>query len=182
MRPSPLVLITATFALVGCSKSPGEQVEAGPTPPSGLVEPVGGDASAPVSTITGSVPTGGTSKDAAAAATADVPPPEPKDAVLDASAAAGECGEKPHPDCPLQAWMKANATPPVSANDLPALAQAFDRMAAFAPAPYPNWASIAKDGASAARAGDMPAAKAACRGCQDQYKKKYKTEMRARKL
>lgn len=78
--------------------------------------------------------------------------------------------------------MKANANPPVMTNDLPALATALDKMVAFAPPGYTNWASISKDGSAAARSGDVTAAKAACRSCHDQYKQKYKTEMRARKI
>ena len=78
--------------------------------------------------------------------------------------------------------MKANTNPPMAANDLPALATALDKIVAFAPAGYTNWASIAKDGAKAAKAGDATAAKASCRTCHDQYKEKYKTEIRARAI
>lgn len=93
-----------------------------------------------------------------------------------------ECGTRPLPDCPLQAWMKANANPPTLTGDLPGLAAALDKMIGFAPPGYTNWSSISKDGAAAARAGDLSAAKAACRACHDQYKQKYKTEIRARKI
>jgi cytochrome c553 len=78
--------------------------------------------------------------------------------------------------------MKANANPAVTANDLPALGVALEKIATFAPAGYTNWSSIAKDGAAAAKSGDMSAAKAACRSCHDQYKQKYKTELRGRKI
>jgi cytochrome c553 len=78
--------------------------------------------------------------------------------------------------------MKANANPPVMTGDLPALAAALDKIAAFAPPGYTNWASVAKDGAAAARSGDLTATKASCRTCHDQYKKKYKSEMRDRKI
>jgi hypothetical protein len=78
--------------------------------------------------------------------------------------------------------MKANVNPPAMAKDLPALAAALDKVAGFAPAGYANWASISSDGAAAARKGDLDAAKASCRSCHDQYKQKYKTELRARKL
>lgn len=78
--------------------------------------------------------------------------------------------------------MKANANPPVMTKDLPALAVALDKMVAFAPPGYANWSSISKDGAAAARGGDLAAAKAACRTCHDQYKQKYKNELRARKI
>jgi hypothetical protein len=67
-------------------------------------------------------------------------------------------------------------------SDLPGLQKALEKIATLAPAGYTNWASIAKDGAAAAKGGDLTAAKAACRTCHDQYKQKYKTEMRGRKL
>jgi hypothetical protein len=78
--------------------------------------------------------------------------------------------------------MKANANPPVLASDFPALAAALEKTATFAPEGYTNWASISRDGAAAARNQDLTAAKAACRSCHDQYKAKYKAEMRSRKL
>jgi cytochrome c553 len=78
--------------------------------------------------------------------------------------------------------MKANANPAVMSSNLPALATALDKIATFAPAGYTNWGSIAKDGAAAAKSGDLAAAKAACRSCHDQYKSKYKSEMRGRKI
>jgi hypothetical protein len=78
--------------------------------------------------------------------------------------------------------MKTKLNPPTMAKDLPALAAALDEVAAFAPPGYAHWASISKDGASAARSGDLDAAKASCRSCHEQYKAKYKTELRDRKL
>lgn len=97
------------------------------------------------------------------------------------SAVAFDCGGKENP-CPLQAWMRENVNPPMNKHDMPSLAIALDKIAGFAPAGYPNWASISKDGANAARSGDENAAKASCRGCHDQYKQKYKTELRGRKV
>ena len=100
-----------------------------------------------------------------------------------ASAGAGAalaCGTKPLPDCPTQAWMKANMNPSIAASDFPALATALDKAATFAPAGYSNWASIAKDGAKAARAQDMTATKASCRTCHEQYKEKFKKDTAAR--
>jgi cytochrome c553 len=79
--------------------------------------------------------------------------------------------------------MKANMNPAVSAGDTAALAVALTKAATFAPPGYPNWASIAKDGAKAAKGGDLAAAKAACRSCHDQYKKKYKaSDLRPKKI
>lgn len=136
-------------------------------------------------TTTGTTPTAGadaTAPTTSAAATGSAAPKS--SAGTAATAAAAECGTKPLPDCPLQAWMKANTNPAIAANDLPALATALDKTAGFAPAGYGNWASIAKDGAKAAKAGDMTAAKASCRTCHDQYKDKFKkdTALRAKKI
>lgn len=78
--------------------------------------------------------------------------------------------------------MKANLNPPVMSKDTAALATALDKTASFAPPAYTNWASISKDGAAAARSGDLDAAKASCSACHEQYKQKYRTEIRARKL
>jgi cytochrome c553 len=78
--------------------------------------------------------------------------------------------------------MKANMNPAVASADTAALATALDKAATFAPPGYTNWASIAKDGAKAAKSGSLDTAKAACRTCHDQYKQKYKNEMRGRKI
>jgi hypothetical protein len=137
-------------------------------------------------TTTGTAPTAGTTTDAAAAAATASAAPKASGAAAaaggDLTAANAACGTKPLPDCPLQAWMKANTNPAIAANDLPALAIALDKTATMGPAAYGNWASIAKDGAKAAKAGDMTAAKASCRTCHDQYKTKYKAELRGRKI
>ena len=98
----------------------------------------------------------------------------------DAGPSGPTCGKKPLPDCPLQGWMKKNMEPAMSSTDFPDLATQLDKTATFAPPGMPNWASISKDGAKAARAADLGGVKASCRGCHDQYKNKYKTEMRTR--
>jgi hypothetical protein len=90
------------------------------------------------------------------------------------------CGTKPLPDCPLQRWMKDNTAAASTSGDLAALAKALDKIATIAPPGYTNWASIANDGAAAARAGSLDAARAACTGCHNQYKAKYKAELRTR--
>jgi hypothetical protein len=94
------------------------------------------------------------------------------------------CGAKGLPYCPLQGWMKSNTSPAMNAQDFDALAAALDKVATFAPKEqgYPNWASIAKDGANTARAADLGAVRAACRGCHEQYKTKYRTELRTRPI
>jgi hypothetical protein len=76
--------------------------------------------------------------------------------------------------------MKANMAPAVAAEDGPALAKGLEYIASHAPAGMPNWASIAKAGAAKASAGDIAGAKASCKSCHDQYKAKYKAEVRDR--
>jgi hypothetical protein len=95
---------------------------------------------------------------------------------------AATCGDKPMPPCPLYAWMKANTSAAMSAQDFDALAVALDKVVGFAPAGYGNWASISKDGANAARAQSLDGVKASCRGCHNQYKDRYKKEMRDRSI
>lgn len=91
------------------------------------------------------------------------------------------CGKKPLPDCPMQAWMKANAAG-AATEDAASLASVLDRTAKLAPPGYGSWAQISNDGAAAARAGDIKGARAACSGCHNQYRTQYKAEMRARPL
>jgi hypothetical protein len=99
------------------------------------------------------------------------------------------CGDgKLQPDCPMQAWMKKNATAMLGFGDISAIADVFDRITRLAPDDvtpegrpvYANWKSISEDGAAAARAGDVPAAKAACRGCHVQYLRRYQTTLRGK--
>jgi hypothetical protein len=78
--------------------------------------------------------------------------------------------------------MKANTSAAMSAQDFDALAKALDKVVTFAPAGYSNWASIARDGASAARSQAVDGVKASCRSCHNQYKDKYKKEMRDRPI
>ncbi|MBL8608474.1 MAG: hypothetical protein JNL38_14205 [Myxococcales bacterium] len=78
--------------------------------------------------------------------------------------------------------MQDNVQPSVSAGDTAALAVALDKIAKMGPPGYTNWASISNDGAKAAKGGDLAGAKASCRTCHDQYKNKYKAEMRDRKI
>jgi hypothetical protein len=78
--------------------------------------------------------------------------------------------------------MKANTSAAMSAEDFDALATALDKVIGFAPSGYGNWASIARDGAAAARVQNLDAVKASCRSCHNQYKNKYKQEMRDRPI
>jgi hypothetical protein len=76
--------------------------------------------------------------------------------------------------------MKANCSAAARSGDLPTMAAAFDKIAPMAPPGYATWKSIAIDGASAARAGDLQAARAACTGCHEQWRAKYKNELSLR--
>ncbi|HEY1960420.1 MAG TPA: hypothetical protein VGH28_32640 [Polyangiaceae bacterium] len=132
-----------------------------------------------------------TGADAAAAALSAILPPIPTPSsspsptptpipIHDAGVGACDAG-----DCPLQGWMK-QIWPHMKANDYEGTAELLERCAKLAPenakTAYPNWVSISLDGANAARAADMEAVKAACRGCHEQYKDKYRAELRARPL
>lgn len=121
---------------------------------------------------------------ASATAVAPVPAPTaPKATAIAAAKSAPACGDKPLPPCPLYSWMKANTSPAMSAEDFEGLAAALDKVATFAPPEgYANWASIAKDGANAARDGSLDGVKATCRSCHRQYKDKYKKELRDRPI
>lgn len=155
------LLAAAALALVACDKS----------------EPLPPEPQATTTTV------------ASASASSQVlaaPSPASAEAPSAAPAAAGDsgvaCGEKPLPDCPLQAWMKKNTKATMAAGDLPGAAKTLEATAKLAPPGYLNWSSIAKDGAKAARAGDLDGTKASCRSCHRQYKKRYKTELRARPI
>lgn len=90
------------------------------------------------------------------------------------------CGRDGGLDCPLQAWMKVNAGPPAKTGDIELLAGAFDAIADFAPhaSAYPNWASIARDGANVARRGRVDAARVACVSCHEQYRARFRRDLR----
>jgi hypothetical protein len=95
------------------------------------------------------------------------------------------CGAPGLPDCPLQRWMKESATPILEFGEITAVGDIFDAMVLLAPPrtgpqyPFPYWASISRDGADAARHGDLVAARAACRGCHAQYLEPYRAQYRA---
>jgi hypothetical protein len=78
--------------------------------------------------------------------------------------------------------MKAAMAPAAASGDAADLAAKFDYVAARAPAGFDNWASIAKAGAAKAKAGDVDGAKVSCKTCHDQYKAKYKAEVRDRRF
>lgn len=160
-------------ALLGALASACDKPDPGPTPVSSASAALAVSEAAPrpSAPVAASAP----KPEASVAASATAAP------ATSGSAAPVDCGSKENP-CPLQGWMKENVNPPMNKGDGPGLAAALDKIATFAPPGYTNWVSISKDGAAAARSGDIPATKASCRACHDQYKQKYKTEMRARKI
>lgn len=198
LRSLPVLLSIAAL-VVACTKSEGTDTSGSPSassvpPPAASSAPTA-KATAPTAdtaAATNTAPTGsGTATNAKDAGPASAPAGTPDSGKATAAATgtagggasgAGECGTKPLPDCPLQAWMKANMNPPSLAGDTAALAIALEKAASFAPAGYTNWTSISNDGAKAAKGGDLAAAKASCRSCHDQYKKKYQAEFRTRKI
>lgn len=95
----------------------------------------------------------------------------------------GTCGEKGQPSCPLQGWMEKNMDPAVDKADAKALAEAFEKTVGFVPDPKWNegdsgWAKLSKEGAAAAKSGDIAAAKKTCKSCHKAWRDKYKKEFR----
>jgi hypothetical protein len=163
----------AGICLFGCSKSSDAQPtgsssssSSAPTPPAGSGASTGAPSAAGSATST-----------ASASPIVD-PSPAKSASAADAGLA---CGGKTNP-CPLQAWMKTNANTAVASGDAATIGKSFEDMVRFAPPGYANWVSISNDGAKAARSGNVEAAKAACRTCHEQYKERYKKELRDRKL
>ena len=144
--------------------------------------PASASAAAPEAAASAPASASGPAHASAPAPTAPAAAPPPAAGSAKSAKAAPTCGDKPLPPCPLYAWMKANTSPAMSAEDFDALATALDKAATFAPTGYTNWVSIAKDGASAAHAQSLDGVKASCRGCHNQYKDKYKKEMRDRPI
>lgn len=94
------------------------------------------------------------------------------------------CGGSGMPKCPLQNWMNNNIKPAMASKDPERVAGKLREIAKMAPADgYPDWASIANDGAAAVDAKkDVNAAKPSCTKCHDLYKKKWKAEDRDRAI
>ena len=130
----------------------------------------------PAPAVSAPVASAAPSPSAASAAPAAAPQPAPS------------CVDDAGGPCTLHAWMNANLSAPFRGRDCSALVPVLERVAAFAPpvdagsAAYTNWASIARDGADAARVEDVEAVKASCRGCHAQYRDRYKRELHDRKI
>ena len=98
-----------------------------------------------------------------------------------------KCGEKGQPHCPLQDWMEKNVQDPLDKDDLKTVAASLEKAAGFAPDPKWNegptgWSKLAKDGAAAAKAGNMDATKDSCKACHKAWRSKYKKEHRPKAL
>lgn len=187
---SVLSLALALTLLTACNKSdppkedpaPPPSATASATPSASAATSAAPSASASAEPAPSATPAAASASAAATTKPAVSAGAKPAASVAGPADGAGVCGPTPLPPCPLQGWMKTNTAPAMAAKDFGALATAFQKIQTFAPAGYTNWASISKDGAAAAQAQNLDAVKAACRGCHEQYKTKYKTEMRIRPL
>jgi hypothetical protein len=92
------------------------------------------------------------------------------------------CGVENGPDCPLQRWMDEEINNSFTTRNARQLATAFRFLAKIAPPAYPDWAAWAEGGVAAATKGDFALAKRACAGCHNDYRERYRTEMRSRAL
>ena len=110
---------------------------------------------------------------AAAIAPAPPQPPPPSPAT---------CGERGLPECPLQHWMDRQLGGPLSRDDFRGLAAALRTLAAAAPEGYGGWRPWAEGGAAAADRHDGEAVRAACTGCHDGYRPRYRAALRERPL
>jgi hypothetical protein len=189
VRPGVLLIaaLALGLAVAACGDDPPQPMGTAPThePSTNAGAALGHRRDSSAAASSASVRGEATSGASAAAA---VPAPERQDAAASSKAAkvaapaVVACGDKPAPPCPLAAWMKANASPAITSQNFDALAELLAKTAAFAPQGYTNWASISRDGADAARVQSLDAVKASCRSCHNQYRAKYKAEMRARPL
>jgi hypothetical protein len=62
----------------------------------------------------------------------------------------------------------------------PALTEGFAQLAAFEPPGFPQWAALAHLGRQAAQRSDFVAANRICTACHEQYRERYRKELRAR--
>lgn len=148
-------LLAVALALAGCNQSSVDAPK--PAPSGGGTTDIFGSAALPL-------------VDAAA----PLPPLE--------DASAGPCQPDAGPGCPMLRVMKGSIAAAFAAKKGPELATALAKLAASAPAGYTNWASVSRDGAAAAKAGEWTAVKASCRSCHTQYKAKYIVEHRSEPL
>ena len=128
--------------------------------------------------LTGPLPTAYIARRGGTATTAT---PEPQRPAPSATTSAGEsprCGTSPLPDCPLQAFMKANAREALNTSRLDRLEEVLRRTASLGPTEYKDWGDIARAGAEAAADGKLEAVRATCKSCHDLYRAAYRRDHR----
>lgn len=103
------------------------------------------------------------------------PEPRPKTNV-------GPCGAKGLPDCPMQAWMKANLRSPLLVGDLSRVSESLKLLASVAPKGYDAWSERALAGSSAAARGDVDGTRRACAACHDEDRERFRHEHRREPL
>jgi hypothetical protein len=137
-----------------------------------------GSGSAVASASATTKPTGTVAANTATASATTTASAAPSD-----SAGAVACGGKDQPKCPLQAWMATVMQPAMASKDPAKLAAALRASAKFAPPGYGDWAKYSNDGAAAVDASkSVDDGKPSCKSCHGAYQKRYRTEMRDRKI
>ena len=92
-----------------------------------------------------------------------------------------DCGPS-RDHCPLQKIMRDDVSNAVVSGDGPRLAAVLDRVAAATPDPTWTWTAIARQGAVAARAGDLASARKACAQCHEPYKAPWRASHRTKQV
>lgn len=94
----------------------------------------------------------------------------------------GPCGTKGLPDCPTQAWMKANLRSHLLAGDLAKVGENLKLLANASPPGYGEWKAHALAGADAAAKGDVEGTRRACAACHDGDRERFRRERRREPL
>ena len=107
--------------------------------------------------------------------------PEPQSVPVHRTQLVGPCGGNEQPDCPTQAWMKANLRILVS-GDLGKVSENLKLLADAAPPGYDAWKALSLQGAEAAAAGDVEGTRRACAACHDGDRQRFRRERRREPL
>jgi hypothetical protein len=94
----------------------------------------------------------------------------------------GPCGAKGQPDCPTQAWMKANLRSNLLVGNLARVSENLKLLANVAPPGYDSWKTHALAGAEAAANGDVDGTRRACAACHDSDRERFQRERRREPL
>jgi hypothetical protein len=78
--------------------------------------------------------------------------------------------------------MDATMNAAMSTKSAGDLETAFGQLADMAPPGFPQWADLARVGEEAAGRKDFAAAKRICSACHEQYRPRYRAEIRSRAL